>query len=125
MLEARYFDGRSTRVHRVSLSAADGCWLIAGDGVDLRLPFAEVKVDEKLGGAPRRLRLARGAFCEVADLAALDGLLREAGHRDGIVDRLQRHLRVALFAALTCIALAFAAYRWGLPWAVEIGVGHL
>lgn len=125
MIEARYFDGRSTRVHPVTLSFAGDCWVIAGDHLDLRVPFAEVKVDEKLGRAPRKLRLAGGAFCEVADLDALDGLLREAGHRDGIVDRLQRHVRIALLAVAACLCLAFAAYRWGLPWAVEIGVHHL
>ncbi|HMA48902.1 MAG TPA: M48 family metallopeptidase [Magnetospirillaceae bacterium] len=125
MIDAQYFDGRSTRVHRVTLSFAGGCWVVAGEGVDRRLPFAEVTVDEKLGRAPRKLRFAGGAFCEVADLKALDALLAEAGHRDGMVDRLQRHVRIALLAVIACIALAFAAYRWGLPVAVEIGVRHL
>lgn len=125
MIEACYFDGRTTRLRRVGLSFADGCLVVAGDGIEQRTPFAEVKVDEKLGRAARRLRFAGGAFCEVADLDALDALLAAAGHRDGAVDRLQRHLEVALGAALACILISVAAYVWGLPWAAEIGARHL
>ena len=125
MIEACYFDGRTTRLRRVDLSFADGCLVVAGDGIAQRTPFAEVKVDEKLGGAARRLRFADGAFCEVTDLKALDTLLSAAGHRDSAVDRLQRHLGVALGAAVACLLLSVAAYVWGLPWAADIGARHL
>ncbi len=84
-----------------------------------------MKIDERLGRAARRIRFPDGAFCEVADLAALDTLLAAAGHRDSAVDRLQRHLKVAVAAAFACILLAAAAYVWGLPWAAEIGARHL
>ena len=43
MIEACYFDGRSTRLRRVGLSFADDCLVVAGDGIDQRTPFAEVK----------------------------------------------------------------------------------
>ena len=33
--------------------------VIAGEDIDLRVPFADVSVDERLGRAPRRLRLPR------------------------------------------------------------------
>ena len=125
MIQARYFDGRTTRLRIVDLSLADGCLVVAGDGIALRLPFAEVKVDERLGRAARRLRFADGAFCEVTDLDALDELLAAAGHRDGLVDRLQRHLTVALPAAAICIALAAAFWRWGLPWLADVGARHM
>lgn len=125
MIKAQYFDGRSTRIHIVDLSLSAECLAVAGDGVDRRIPFSEVKVDERLGRAARRLRFPDGAFCEVGDLEALDALLEAAGHRDGSVDRLQRHLRVALFAALACVALAAAAYQWGLPWLAAAGARHL
>jgi len=125
MIEACYFDGRTTRLRRVGLSFADGCLIVAGDGIEQRTPFAEVTVDEKLGRAARRLRFLDGAFCEVADLAALDRLLAAAGHRDSLVDRLQRHLDVALGAAFACILISLAAYVWGLPLAAEIGSRHM
>jgi len=125
MLRANYFDGRSTRIRVVELSVAGEDLVVAGEDIDLRVPFAHVKVDDRLGRAPRRLRFPDGTFCEVRDLDALDTLLSSTAHRDGWVDRMQRHLQFALFAAVACVALAFAAYKWGLPWAAARGAQHL
>jgi Zn-dependent protease with chaperone function len=125
MLQASYFDGRSTRVRVVNLSVAGEDLVIAGDDVDVRVPFARVKVDERLGGAPRRLGLPDGASCEVRDLEALDTLLASMAYRDGWVDRMQRQLQFVLFAGVACAVLAVAAYRWALPWAAAQGARHL
>ena len=51
MLEANYFDGRSTRMRTVHVSVAGEDLIIAGADIDLRVPFAEVRVDERLGRA--------------------------------------------------------------------------
>jgi Zn-dependent protease with chaperone function len=125
MLEANYFDGRSTRVRVVHLSVAGDALVIAGEDVNLQVPFADVSVDERLGRAPRRLRLKDGAFCEVRDLDSLDALLATTAHRDGWVDRMQRHLHFVLFSIVACIALLAAAYEWGLPWAAAKGARRL
>jgi hypothetical protein len=53
VLQAKYFDGRSTRVRAVHVSMAGEDLVIAGEDVDLRVPFAEVTVDERLGRAAR------------------------------------------------------------------------
>jgi Zn-dependent protease with chaperone function len=89
------------------------------------VPFSDVQVDERLGRAPRRLRLQDGSFFEVRDLNALDCLLASMGHRDGWVDRMQRHLQFVLFSIIACAALAAATYEWGLPWAAAKGAQHL
>jgi Zn-dependent protease with chaperone function len=125
LLQANYFDGRSTRVRVVSLSVAGADLIVAGDGVDFRVPFADVKVDERLGRAPRNVRFKDGTFCEVRDLGALDVLLRSTTHRDGRVDRLQRNLQFVLFSCVACALIAIAAYEWGLPWAAAEGAKHL
>jgi Zn-dependent protease with chaperone function len=125
MLRANYFDGRSTRVRVVDLSVDGEDLVIAGEDVDFRIPFAHVKVDERLGRAARRLRFPDGTFCEVRDLDALDTLLSSTAHRDGWVDRMQRHLQFALFATVACVALAVVAYKWALPWAAAKGAQHL
>ena len=125
MVHANYFDGRSTRVRAVNLSVAGEDLIIAGEDVNLRVPFAHVKVDERLGRAPRRLRLKDGTFCEVRDLDALDTLLLSTAHRDGWVDRMQRHLQFVLFSIVACVALAAVAYKWVLPWAAAKGANHL
>lgn len=125
MLRAAYFDGRSTRMRAVVLSVADGHLVIAGDQLDRRVPLAAVRVDEQLGRAPRRLRLGDGAFCEVRDAQGLAALLASMGHRDGHVDRMQRHLPAILLACAGCVVLAAAGYKWGLPWAAAEGARHL
>jgi Zn-dependent protease with chaperone function len=117
MLRADYFDGRSTRVRAVSISAAGDTLVIAGEDIDLRVALADVKIDERLGRAPRRLRLADGSFCEVRDLAELDLLLSSLAHVDGRVDRMQRRLPIVLLSCAAFLVLAFAAYQWVLPWA--------
>src|ERR1700675_717995 len=121
MVHANYFDGRSTRVRAVNLSVVGEDLIIAGEDINFRVPFADVTVDERLGRAPRRLRLKDGTFCEVRDLDALDTLLSSTAHRDGWVDRMQRHLQFILFAIVACVALAVVAYKWGLPWAAAKG----
>jgi Zn-dependent protease with chaperone function len=125
VLSANYFDGRSTRVRVVNLSVAGEDLVIAGEDVDVRVPFARVKVDERLGRAPRRLHLEDGTFCEVRDLEGLDALLSAAGHRDGWVDRMQRHVQFVLLSLVACVVLAAAGYKWVLPWAAAKGAHHL
>ena len=125
MVEANYFDGRSTRIRAVNLSVDGQEIIIAGDGIDLRLPIAEIRVDERLGRAPRRLRLRDGSFCEVRDLNALDTLLSSIGHRDGRVDRIQRQAKYVLIACVAFVILGIASWKWGLPWAAAFGARHL
>jgi Zn-dependent protease with chaperone function len=125
MLQAHYFDGRSTRLREVSLSIDGTDLIVAGEDLDIRIPFADVKVDERLGRAPRRLRFNDGTFCEVRDLNALDALLSSAGHHDRWIDRLQRHVQFVLFSCLACVLLAAAGYRWMLPWAAAKAAHHL
>src|SRR3984893_18236029 len=117
MLHANYFDGRSTRVRVVNLSVAGEDLIIAGEDVEFRVPFADVTVDERLGRAPRRLGLKDGTFCEVRDLEALDILLSSTAHRDGWVDRMQRHLQFVLFSIVACLAPAGVAYKSCVSWA--------
>ena len=117
MVEANYFDGLSTRKCVVEISVSGPDLIIVGDGVNLRFPVTQVNVDERLGRAPRRLRFANGAFCEVRDLAGLDLLLSVTPHRDGLVDRLQRRVKWVLLSCVVFATLMAGIYRWGLPWA--------
>jgi Zn-dependent protease with chaperone function len=125
MLHANYFDGRSTRIRVVNLSVVGADLIITGEDVNLHVPFAQIKVDERLGRAPRRLRLQDGSFCEVRDLDALDTLLSSAAHRDGWVDRVQRHLQWVLLSIVVCVVLVVSAYKWALPWAAALGAQRL
>ena len=125
MLQANYFDGRSTRLRVVELSTSGDVLSVTGEGIDFQVPFSQVSVDEQLGRASRRLRFQDGAFCEVRDVGALAELLKSVGYRDGHVDRMQRHMRWIVVSTLLSIVLSWAAYKWGLPWAAQIGARHL
>jgi Zn-dependent protease with chaperone function len=125
VVEAHFFDGRSTRIRVVNLSAAGEEIVIVGNDINLRAPIAEIQVDERLGRAARRLRLKDGSFCEVRDLDALDILLASIGHRDGRIDRMQRQAKYVLIACVAFLVLAIASWKWGLPWAAAVGARHL
>ncbi|MBS0387112.1 MAG: M48 family metallopeptidase [Proteobacteria bacterium] len=120
MLQAQYVDGRSTRVRTVSLSVSGTDLVITADDLQRAEPLAGVVFDEQLGNAPRRVRLADGAFCEVRDLDGLRALMASARLRDGWVDRAQRHLPWVLMSVVGCVALVAAGYRWGLPWGARM-----
>ncbi len=124
-LSADYFDGRTARVQRVTLQAAGEDLVVTGEGVDVRVPFAQVQVDERLGRAPRRLRFRDGTFCEISDLNALDALLSSMAHRDGWVDRMQRHRQFVLLSLAACAVVAVAGYKWGLPWMAAKGAAKM
>jgi Zn-dependent protease with chaperone function len=125
MVPAMYFDGRTTRVHPVELSMIAGDLRVSGEGVELRVPFADIVIDERLGNAPRRLHFPGGACCEVRDLAALDRLLSTTTHRESWVDRPQHHLGWILGAVLGFVLIVPVAYQWGLPWAAAVGARRI
>jgi Zn-dependent protease with chaperone function len=114
-----YYDGRTARRHPVDLSVQGGVLHVSGAGIRRYEPLQQVRISERLGNAPRLLSFADGAYCEVRDHAALEAALDGEGHRPGLVDRLQRSWRAAILALVACVAVAVAAYRWGLPFAAE------
>ena len=118
-VDARYFDGRSSRARAVRLSVDDGHLDIIGDDITRRVPVSELRVSEPLAHAPRIVTLADGAFCEIADNAAFSQILAASGHRDSMVVAWQNRWRGAFIALLGLIAFLFVAYRWVLPVAAE------
>lgn len=115
MVAASYFDGRSTRVRSVQLSVDEQALHILGEDLERSVPIGDLRIDEQLGRAPRRLRFPDGAYCEVPDFGELAVLLEAIGHRDSWVDRLQRRSLAVTVAVFSCIALIAAGYLWGLP----------
>lgn len=124
-MRANYFDGQSTRVREVALSVVADQLQVAGDDVNFVVPLSRVRVDERLGRAPRKLRFETGAFCEVRDLDALDELLSAGGHRDSWVDRVQRHLPFIVTACAACVVLLYLGYKYALPWAAARSASHM
>lgn len=116
MIDAVYFDGRSSRRQVVRLSAEDGRLSIEGDFGLRREALGAMEIAEPMKGAARILRFADGAYCEVADRNGLAALLADAGHRESSVVRIQSRWRWALGSLAAVVAVAAAGYVWALPW---------
>lgn len=125
VLEADYYDGRSSRRHRVRLWLEAGQLHVLGEGVERQLAFAEVQLTEKLGQAPRLLRLLDGAWCEIRDHAALEALLAGAGRRESVVDLAQRSMLLAIAALLLTALILAGGYFWCLPRVGDAIAAHL
>jgi predicted Zn-dependent protease len=111
---ARYFDGRSSRLHQVLLTVSDGQASISGDA-QRSVALAVLRVSERSRHAARKVTYPDGAYLEISDLAAFDHLLEATGHRDGLVVRWQMSWRAAAGAALATVALLAAGYLYALP----------
>lgn len=119
MITASYFDGRGSRRHDAELAIADGMLTLAGEFGRREVALIKVEIDEAIATAPRVLRFADGAYCEVADHRALDLALRDAGWREGLVARIQKRWRWAIGALAGFAALMALAYLFLLPWLAE------
>lgn len=114
---AAYFDGQTSQRREVTLYGAGAYLHVSGPGVERRAKLSDVAVSERLGSAPRLIRFADGAFCEVRELDALQQLLDSLGHREAPVERWQRNVRAMAFSTLALLVLAVLAYVYGVPWA--------
>lgn len=115
-LAADYFDGRSSRRQAVVLSIVDGTLRLDGDVAHRVEPLSAVRVSEPMGDAPRTLRFADDAYCEVRDRSGLAAMLAAAGVGKSAMVRAQARWRWALTALAGMIAFVAAAYVWALPW---------
>ncbi|MDE2598722.1 MAG: M48 family metallopeptidase [Rhodocyclaceae bacterium] len=115
-----YYDGKSSRRYAAALTLdEDGQLRVAGEWGQREASLEEMQVSEPMGMAPRTLRFADGAYCEVGDTRSLAALLAAVGHREPLSVRLQRRWSVALFSLLGIAAAVVAGYVWLLPAAAD------
>ncbi len=114
-IAASFFDGRRPQRQAVELSVEGDEIVVRGTFGERRAKRAQVETSEPMGRAPRLLRFADGAVCEVADHAAFASWLAAAGFADSAVVRLQARWSWAIAALLAAILAMLAAYFWGLP----------
>jgi Zn-dependent protease with chaperone function len=122
---ARYFDGRSSRPRAVAVVAEVDGLRIRGEEVDRQVALRDIEVSERLGAAPRLLRLGDGSYLESGEHDAVATVLRDAGHRDGVVSRVQTRWPWALGALLLTLALIAAGYLYGLPVVAEFAAKRI
>lgn len=118
-IAAAYFDGHSSRLHRVTLQVRDGVAQVRGEA-ERDSPLGELRVSERSARALRRVTFPDGAYLEVRDLDAMAALLRRTGHADSWVVRLQQSWRGALAAAAGTVAALVLGYLYVLPAAADL-----
>ena len=117
-VEASYFDGRTSRLHRVTLTVHDGVAQVRGEA-ERDSPLGELCVSERSQRALRKVTFPDGAYLEVRDLAGMAALLHSTGHSDSWVVRIQHSWRGALAAAAGTLALVGLGYFYVLPVAAD------
>lgn len=120
-LTADWFDGRSGRARPVPVWLA-GTTLHYGEH---RAPLRALTWPERQRHGQRQILLPGGGLLSFADAAAFDVWARASGHGDSLVVRWQQSWRLALLSLLLLVAGLAGAYRWGLPWAVDMAVDAL
>jgi Zn-dependent protease with chaperone function len=111
---ASYFDGKSSRLYRVTLSVEGDIAQLYGD-VERSCPLAELRVSEASQHGARIVTFPDGAYLEVDDAIAFAAMLHHTGHRDGVVVQLQQSWRATLLATLAIVLLLFLGWRYLLP----------
>ena len=112
---AHYFDGKTSRRHDVRLDVQGERARVTGESVEREAALAELTVSEAMGDAPRMVTFPDGAYCEVADHAALDAILASTGYEESPVVRWQRSAGWVALSLLLLIAAAWGAYRFAIP----------
>jgi Zn-dependent protease with chaperone function len=115
-LPAEHFDGVCARAHRVQLRIAAGQLQIVGDGVSRTLPLADVQWPERTRHGARVAHLRGGGSLRALDAQAWDEWARAGGIHESAVVRAQQNWRSTGVAVALLLALAGAAYQWGVPW---------
>lgn len=124
-LDVRYFDGRSSRPHAAQ-AWFDGTHLLLGTPeCERRVDAQQVQWPERTRHGPRIALLPGGGSFQSNDAAAWDAWVQGAGHRDGVVVRLQQSWRGVLASLAVLLVLTGAAYLWGLPWLARSVADHL
>lgn len=118
-IPASYFDGKTSRVHRVSLSVNDGIASISGDA-QRTSPISELRVSERTRNGFRKVTFPDDAYLEINNAPEFDDLLAATGYRDSAVVRMQQSWRNALIGLVATIAILVLGYLYALPIAADI-----
>lgn len=119
----RYYDGVTSRAHRVVLRVRDGHACLEGEA-ERSAPLNEIRVSERSTHAPRKLTFADDTVFEPDDRRAMDALLHETGHRDSTVVGMQQSWRAVLFSLVALVVVLAAGYLFALPAGAKL-VAHM
>jgi Zn-dependent protease with chaperone function len=124
MIDAIYFDGRTTQRQQVTVLIHKRVVAIRGAGVHLSIRLSQLVVSEKLENAPRILLLPEGGTIHIAD-HAFDRMLAENHYHEPKVVQWQMKWHLSLAALVSLVVVLLVGYQWGLPWAAGTIAQHL
>lgn len=124
MIDAIYFDGRTTRRQPVTMVMLNGVVAVRGDGIRHNMKLSRIDISERLEHAPRIMRFPDGEYMEVSS-SGLDKLLAAHGYQEPWVVRWQQNWLLSLSALISLLALLIAGYQWGLPQAADKIAQHM
>jgi Zn-dependent protease with chaperone function len=118
ILGARYYDGKSSQPHTVSIYIESPTQLhILGDTVDVRCVLADVRVSDRVGNARRQLYFADGAQCETEDNDAVDALFcqQRSVARNQHLHYWESRLHYVVAACVLTLVVTWASVTYGIP----------
>jgi len=124
VIEARYFDGKTSRLHHVQLFVDNGIAYVTGD-LSRDIPISALRVSERTRHAARRVTFPDGAYLECSDHDGINILLRTTGFTDSLVVRVQHNWRAVAATAVLIIALLVLSYLFLLPRAARVIANNL
>jgi Zn-dependent protease with chaperone function/TPR repeat protein len=118
VLRARYFDGKSSLAHDVTVMLVRGRLKIVGRDVNQEIDARALRRSSRVGATPRWLYLPGGAACVTEAHDALDRMLRESPYERTLHRWESRPAFAAAAVALVVAALWLLIDR-GVPAAAE------
>lgn len=115
MITAHYFDGRSARLHTVTLHLRNAALALVGPELHCEYPLSEVSMAEPFTDAAGVVYFKDGGRCEVPAPEGRAALAEWIGYRKSWVVRWQDRWWGALMALVLLLGAGGAIWTWGLP----------
>ncbi|MEO7495711.1 MAG: M48 family metallopeptidase [Massilia sp.] len=115
MITAHYFDGRSARLHAVTLHLRSAALALVGPELNCEYPLNELSMAEPFADAAGVLYFKDGGRCEVPAPEGRAALAEWIGYRKSWVVRWQDRWWGALLALVLLLGTGGAIWTWALP----------
>jgi Zn-dependent protease with chaperone function len=120
VLEATYFDGKSSKAQAVKIAFRDQHILIHREGAPLvKHPLLNAHLDESFKGAARRIDLGAGALLEIPNRSALQLELNKQGLTLSTIEKVQNSWTWVAASLATLIAVLALSYLFAIPFAAK------
>ncbi|MCY4045700.1 MAG: M48 family metallopeptidase [Cellvibrionales bacterium] len=129
LIQGNYFDGHSSKAYPAFIHFdEDGIHIlpkILGDFRRISLAPNEVRIDSKIGTAPRVLRFGEGASFTCPQHLLIDKLAKIQNNKAGFLHYMESRLHIALLALVLSVAAIYGITVYGVPFTAKTLAFHL